>query len=118
MNFVKRTNAKGDKIYFYYDLGRKKGQRPTTGVFIYAKPKNQIEKNHNKEALLILETKRSQYILENQALGGGFIPSHKFKANFIDYFEEYVKLNQRKGNRHLESTFKHLKTFVKISFLR
>ena len=117
MNFVKRTNTKGDKIYFYYDLGRKKGQRPTTGVFTYTKPKNQIEKNHNKEALLLLETKRSHYILENQALGSGFIPSHKFKANFIDYFEEYVKLNQRKGNRHLQNSFKHFKVFVRNDFI-
>jgi integrase len=117
MNFVKRTNSKGDKIYFYYDLGRKKGQRPTTGIFIYAKPKNQIEKNHNKESLLLLETKRSQYILENQALGSGYIPSHKFKANFIEYFEEYVKLNQRKGNRHLAHSFIHFKKFVGNEFI-
>jgi hypothetical protein len=117
MNFVKRPNTKGDKIYFYYDLGRKKGQRLTTGVFIYVKPKNQIEKNHNKEASLLLETKRSQYILENQAVGSGFIPSRKFKANFIDYFDEYVKLNQRKGNRHLQNSFKHFKTFVKNDFI-
>jgi integrase len=117
MNFVKRTNAKGDKISFYYDLGRGKGQRLKTGVFIYAKPKNQTEKNHNKEALLVLETKRSQYILENQALGSGFMPAHKFKANFVDYYDEYVKLNQRKGNRHLAHSFIHFKKFVDNEFI-
>jgi hypothetical protein len=31
-----------------------------TGIFTYAKPVNQIEKNNNKEALLIVETKRDQ----------------------------------------------------------
>lgn len=117
MNFVTRPNTKGDKIYFYYDLGRKKGQRPATGVFIYTKPKDQIEKNHNKEALLLLETKRSQFILEKQALGSGFIPSHKFKANFIDYYSEYVKVNQRKGNRHLKYSFVHFKKFVAKDFI-
>lgn len=117
MNFVKRTNRKGDKIYFYYDIGREKGQRPTTGIFIYAKPKNQSEKNHNKEALLILETKKSQFILENQALGTGYIPSHKFKANFIDYYEEYLRLNRRKGNRHLYYSLYHFKKFVGKDFI-
>lgn len=75
MNFVKRTNAKGDKISFYYDLGRGKGQRQKTGVFIYSKPKNQFEKNHNKDALLILETKRSQYMFGESGAGKWFYSS-------------------------------------------
>jgi len=28
MNLIKRKNQKGDKITFYYDFGREKGQRP------------------------------------------------------------------------------------------
>ena len=28
MNFLERLNKKGDKIFFYYDYGREKGQRP------------------------------------------------------------------------------------------
>jgi hypothetical protein len=55
MNILKRPNAKGDKINFYYDYGRGPGQRPSTGIFIYAKPKDQIQRNHNKEALALLE---------------------------------------------------------------
>jgi hypothetical protein len=27
MNFVQRKSKSGDKIYFYYDFGRKQGQR-------------------------------------------------------------------------------------------
>jgi hypothetical protein len=50
MNLLKRKNKKGDKITFYYDFGRGPGHRPSTNIFIYAKPKNQIEKNHNKDA--------------------------------------------------------------------
>lgn len=100
MNFLKRPNKNGDKITFYYDFGRGKGQRPSTGIFIYSKPKNQIERNHNKEALALLETKKSQIIIEKQAIGSAYIPAHKFKAKFLDYYEEYVTLNKRKMNRH------------------
>ena len=79
MNILKRENRTGDKIMFHYDFGRGAGQRPSTGIFIYKKPKGQIQKNHNKEALALLETKKSQMIIEQQAIGSAFIPSHKFK---------------------------------------
>jgi hypothetical protein len=55
MYFIKCANAKGDKATFYFDLGLEKGQRPSTGIFIYTKPKDQIQKNHNKEAQTLLE---------------------------------------------------------------
>ena len=97
MNIIHRKNKKGNKITFYYDLGRGTGQRPTTGVFIYARPKDQIQKKHNKEALALLETKKSQLIIEKQAIGSTFIPSHKFKQNFLEYYKEYVKTDARNG---------------------
>jgi hypothetical protein len=46
MNILQRPNRNGDKIFFDYDLGRVKGQRPSTGVIIYAHPKDQIQKKH------------------------------------------------------------------------
>jgi hypothetical protein len=59
MNILERKNPKGDKIMFYFDFGRGAGQRPSTGIFIYTKPKDQIQKNHNKEALALLEEKKA-----------------------------------------------------------
>lgn len=117
MNLLKRPNSKGDKITFYYDFGREAGQRPSTGVFIYAKPKDQVQRNHNKQALVLLETKKSQLIIEQQSTGTVFIPVHKFKANFLEYYEEYVKLNSRKGNRHLVNSLKQFKQFIKKDFV-
>jgi integrase len=117
MNFLKRLSKKGDKITFYYDYGRKKGQRPSTGIYIYTKPRDQVQKNHNKEALALLEVKKSQLTIEQQAVGSAYIPSHKFKANFLDYYEEYVKTNSRNGNRHLQNSFTQFKTFIKRDFI-
>lgn len=117
MNIIKRKNSKGNKITFYYDFGRGAGQRPSTGVFIYTSPKSQIEKNHNKQALLLLETKKSQLTIEQQAVGSAYIPTHKYKANFIEYFEEYVELNKRKGNRHLSNSLTQFKLFVNKDFI-
>src|SRR3954471_2819524 len=109
MNILQRPNRKGDKIFFHFDLGRGKG--PSTGVFIYAHPKDKIQKNHNKQALALLETKKSQLTIEQQAIGSAFIPAHKFKANFMEYYEEYVKQNARKRNRHLKNSLEQFKLF-------
>lgn len=117
MNFIKIPNRKGDKIYYYYDLGRGKGQRPATGVFVYAAPKNQIQKNHNKEAIAILETKKSQLIIESQAIGTPFIPQHKFKANFLDYYDDYVQNHKSEDNRHLPCSFEKFKLFIGKDFI-
>lgn len=102
---------------FYYDFGRGPGQRPSTGIFIYTKPKNQIEKNHNKQALALIEVKKSQATIEQQAIGSAFIPMHKFKTNFLEYFEEYVEQNKRKAKRHLANSLKQFKLFVKKGFM-
>ena len=117
MNIIKRPNRKGDKITFYYDYGRGPGQRPSTGIFIYAKPKDQIQKNHNKQALSLIEVKKSQLTIEQQAIGSPFIPTHKFKTNFIDYFQDYVNNNSRKGNRHLKNSLKQFMSFIDSDFI-
>ncbi|WP_371878112.1 phage integrase SAM-like domain-containing protein [Chitinophaga nivalis] len=117
MNFLKRLSKKGDKITFYYDYGHGPGQRPTTGIFIYKQPKDQIPKNHNKQALALLETQKSQLTIEQQATGSAFIPAHKFKANFIDYYDEYVKLNSPKGNRHLSNSLTQFRLFIENDFI-
>jgi integrase len=117
MNVIKRLNRAGDKYFFYYDFGRGAGKRPSTGVFMYAKPKDQIQRNHNKEAIQLVETKKSQLTIEQQAVGSAYIPKHKFKANFLEYYEEYIQLNRRKGNRHLANSFTQFKFFINKDFI-
>ena len=112
-----RPNRDGQKIYYSLEWGKGEGERQATGIFTYKKPKDQVQKNHNKEALALLEVKQSQLTLERQAIGTGIMPSHKFKANFLDFFEEFVKDNKQIGNRHLEGCFTHFKKFLGKSFL-
>jgi len=51
-------------------------------------------------------------IIEQQAIGSAFIPSHKFKQNFLEYYEEYIKNNSRKGNRHLSNSLAQFRLFL------
>ena len=99
------------KIWYKIDFGRGEGQRIATGIFTYAKPNNQIQRDYNKEALLILELKKAQMILDAQSIANGYIPKHRYKNNFFDYYEEFVKQNKRFGNRHLENSLAALRKF-------
>lgn len=44
MNIGKRKNPKGDRYNYFYDLRSGPGQRPSTGLFTYVKPKTKAEK--------------------------------------------------------------------------
>lgn len=117
INVSQRLSADKTRIYYSLEWGRNAGQRLTTGVFTYVKPKDQVQKNHNKEALQILEMKRSQMILDYQAISSGYIPQHKIKSNFLDYYAEFVKLNSRKGNRHLSQSLRAFKSFIGKNYI-
>ena len=40
--------------------------------------------------------KQAGAIIEHQAIGIAYIPTHKFKENFLEYYEEYVKIINEK----------------------
>lgn len=110
---VKSFSKDGEKIFYRIDFGRNAGQRITTGLWTYADPKNQVERDHNKETLTILEMKKSHMILEQQSIASGYIPKHRLVTNFFDYYREFVTQNRRFGNRHLENSLAALARFQK-----
>lgn len=107
-----KVSRNGEKKWYTFEWGKGGDQRKAAGIFTYVRPKDQIQKNYNKEALALLETKRSQLTIDQHSIGTPFIPSHKFKQNFLDYYAEFVENNKRKGNRHLEGSLEKFKLFV------
>jgi hypothetical protein len=107
-----KVTRNGEKKWYTFEWGKAADQRRAAGIFTYVRPKDQIQKNHNKEATALLETKRSQLTIEQQSIGTPFIPSHKFKDNFLDYYADFVENNKRKGNRHLEGSIEKFRLFV------
>jgi len=87
-----RLSRSSKKTYYSLQWGKAKGQRVATGVFTYAKPVTQLEKNHNKEALAILEMKRSQLVLDRQSLGTNYVTQHKLKKNFVEYYASLTRM--------------------------
>src|SRR5450631_1917163 len=112
MVIEQRQSGNGKKIYYRFVRGRQSNDKISAGIFTFTKPKNQVEKNHNKEALMLLEIKRSQLIIEQQSIGTGYIPAHRYKSNFLDFYQDFVKKNAREGKRHLATSLVHFKTFI------
>lgn len=117
MNIAGRPNRSKTKIFYFVEWGRGTGQRHSLEIFTYIKPKSQLEKNHNKETNNILAVKKSELVLEQQTIGSGYIPSHKFKSNFLEYYEEYVKNNKIDGNRHLANSLTQFRAFINKGFV-
>jgi hypothetical protein len=108
-----KVTRNGQKIWYTYEWGKGPGERKAAGVFTYKKPKDQIQKNHNKEAVALLETKKSQMVIDQQSIGTPFIPKHRFKETFLDYYANFVEENKRPGNRHLQGSLNQFKLFIK-----
>ena len=112
VHILERFSTDKSKVFYTLEWGRGAGQRVATGIFTYTKPKDTIQRNHNKEALAILETKRSQMVLDMQAINSGHVPLHKIKLNFLDFYDEFVKTNSRDGNRSLLCSLTAFKKFI------
>ena len=113
ITITSKLSRNGQRKWYTFDFGKQSGQRKAAGIFTYVNPRNKIEKRHNDEALPLSETKKSELTLECQSFGSSFIPSHRFRENFLDYYAEFVINNVRVGNRHLESSLEKFKAFIK-----
>jgi len=100
------------KLWYYFEWGKGAGQRKATGIYTWAKPKDAGQKSYNKEALAILEARRSQLVLDKQAVATGYTPVHRIKDNFFDYYQEFVTNNERTGNRHLSGSLANFRKFI------
>lgn len=96
MNLIKRYNRKKDKLYYSTDEGRNKGQRKSTGIFIYTNPANVDQHQHN----ILAETQLKHY------------KKTKYKIDFIQYYHQYIILNKRPNNRHLECSLNQFLNFI------
>src|SRR6202000_2372960 len=101
ISITPRANRDKSKIYYTLEWGKETGQRQATGIYTYTKPKDQLQKNHNKEALSILQAKKSHMVLDLQAVANGSLPQYKLKKNFLDFYEDFVIKNSKDGNRSL-----------------
>ncbi|OCA77159.1 hypothetical protein BBI01_01465 [Chryseobacterium artocarpi] len=85
-------------------------------LFVYQRPKTEIEKDFNTETLALAEYVRAQRQIDLQNCRFDFISESKMQSNFIEFFEEEAK--KRKGCYNWTMAVRYFKAFVgeKISF--
>jgi hypothetical protein len=116
---VKITASKsrdGKKIWYGLEWGRGPGQRQRTGIYTWAKAWTPEERKFNQEQLRLLKALQANTLLKLGAQKIGVAPRTIQKNNFFEYYEEYVRFNQRPGNRHLSNSLIHFKEFVKKEY--
>ena len=116
VSIMPRPSRDGSRVYYSLEWGKNAGQRQATGIYTFAKPKTQQEKNHNKEAMIILNSKKSQMVLDLQAVANGQIPQHKVKKNFLEFYNDFVEKNSKEGNRSLICSLNHFREFIEKDF--
>jgi integrase len=99
----------------YHNEESKKRTYEFLRLYLYDKPKNFLEKEHNKETQLLAESIRAQKILDLQSRKHGFVSSVNGKIGFLEYFKLMVeKKSDSNGNYgNWLSTLKHLTNFCK-----
>ena len=52
------------KEYYNFEFGRGAGKRITSGIFTHIYPKDLVERNHYKEAIKLLDPKKTELTIE------------------------------------------------------
>jgi integrase len=107
---VKKTS-----IYLMYHFGpSRKREYEFLNLYLFEKPKNQLEKDHNKQTLQLAETIRAKRVLDAQTSAHGFVSSVKSKICFIAFFKNLVdkKYDSIGSHGNWFSTYQHLVEFT------
>jgi len=130
---LREKNILGDKISLYLDfypaiINQRTGEstrREFLKLYIHKKPKNSIDKLHNKEALLIAEQirqKRDNELNKPEIYSSYELEQLKLKEKGEQDFLEYIKLlaKKRTGSTYTNwySTILHLEKFISNNQLR
>lgn len=73
----------------------KQTRRQHLRIFIYEKPKDELQRKHNKETKMLGERLRAQKQLEVQEESFGFVTIKNKQKSFLEYFEQITE-NKRK----------------------
>ena len=109
----RKGKARKNSLYLLYVDGEKRTNE-FLKLYLYDKPKTNIEKEHNKETMLLAEAIRAQKVLDAQSLAHGFVSSVRSKVGFLAFFKKLVDKRFDSSGNHGNwfSTYKHLIDFL------
>ncbi|RLJ75080.1 site-specific integrase [Pedobacter alluvionis] len=83
-------------------------------IFIYGRPRTELERDHNKETLSLGEHLRAKRQLDVQNRRFDFLSESKLKSNFIDFFKDEAA--KRAGSANWRMSVNYFKEFVGEEF--
>jgi|SRR5450432_215478 len=110
ITILKRVSQNKKLNYYSLEWGKEKGERIATGVFTYKRPANEIQKHHNKEALTIIEAKRTQLVINHQITDSGYLLQHKLKSNFLYYYQHTRSIQNLTQRKQFKNYLVYLQT--------
>jgi integrase len=106
---LREKKLKSDKRSLYLDfyppivIDHKRTRREFLSLYVYEKPKTELQREHNKETRLLAETIRSRRQLELQANPHGFISARRKTGDFLVFFRELVEKRRKLSQSALEN---------------
>lgn len=99
-------------LAYYYGSERPR-KYESLNLFLYEKPKNQLQRDHSKETLALAEAIKAKKVLAAQSSQHGFVSNVMGKVSFLEYFKQLTeKKYESEGNYgNWLSTYRHLVTF-------
>lgn len=121
--FLREKKLKHGKISLYLDFyppithpeTNKQTRREHLRLHIFEKPKNEIERDHNKQTKMLGENIRAQRQLEFQAGSYGFVTVRNKQKSFLNYFEKMTEGKKKLSQSSYEnwnSVYKYLEKFT------
>ena len=87
-------------------------RKENLNLYLVAKPKSPIDRNHNRETLQLakkIRQEKEQELLEQE---NGYRLQKKVKVNFLEYFQEYLDAYTKKDVRMIQIALQRFKDFL------
>lgn len=108
----KKALASGKYSYYldYYVNGERKYE--FLKLKIHKRPKDETEKQHNKETTKLAESIRSKRELQINSSEHGFEAVLQKSINFLSYYEQFVTNYPKKDKRLASASLQYFKAFM------
>ncbi len=115
---LRRRALANGKISLYLDAYN--GEERTyefLRLYLYKRPKDELEKQHNKEVQQTAEHLRAKRELQLSTQRNGLTPALKTKVNFLTYFQTFIDTYPKKDGRMFKGTLRYLTAFARTDYL-
>lgn len=87
-------------------------RKENLNLYLVANPRTPIDRNHNKETLLLAKKIRQEKERELLAQDKGYRLQKKVSINFLEFFQEYIDAYTKKDLRMIKITLQRFKDFL------